>query len=417
MGEAKNKGWAVAMAGLGINLALGIIYTYSILKEAISASIQAQDGRFNWDFANLNDPYAVCCLVNACSVCLAGRVQDKLGPRITAIIGGILTSLGLIWISQSYSLQAWVLGYGVLMGIGLGFSYSSTVPPALKWFPPSKTGMVVGIVVAGFGLAAVYISPLSQFLIARIGVNKTMLTFGISFFVIVCGLGMFLVNPPAGYKPEETTKAKAASSPTAHLVVEDYRPSEVLRTSAFYRLWMMFAIGAGAGLMIIGNVAGMAKQSLGTMAWVVVAVMALGNACGRLVAGIVSDKFGRMPTMIVMMTVQAAMMATLPMVSSTNAFLMLLAAACVGFNYGTNLSLFPSVSKDFFGLKNFGTNYGLIFTAWGVGGFILPKMSQMILADTGSYNTAYIVTMVLLLISAGIGLTIKAPQLVKSSTT
>ncbi|MBI5523113.1 MAG: OFA family MFS transporter [Desulfarculus sp.] len=409
MSEVKNKGWTVTLAGLGINLALGILYTYSIFKEAISASIKAHDGRFTWDLANLNDPYAVCCLMFAFAMIFAGRVQDKLGPRLTAVIGGILTGLGLMWVSLSYSLVTWVLGFGVLMGSGLGFGYASATPPAIKWFSPSKTGMIAGIVVAGFGLASVYIAPLSEFLIARFGLSSSMMIFGAGFLVVVCTLAQFLVNPPAGYKPEgmPAVPKPAAGGPT---YVVDFQPAEVMRTGAFYKLWIMFAIGSGAGLMIIGNVAGMAKQSLGAMAWIVVALMAVGNAGGRVVAGMLSDKIGRMRTVTIMMTAQAAIMVALLILGSANALFMVLAASFVGFNYGTNLSLFPTSTKDFFGMKNFGANYGLVFTAWGVGGFILPKASQMIVAATGTFNAAYLTAAVLLLVSAGISLMTKAPQ-------
>jgi len=408
--QMPNKGWTVARAGLGINLTLGILYSYSIFKEAISVSIKAHDGRFTWDLANLNDPYAVCCLVDAFAVFFAGRLQDKLGPRFTATIGGILTGLGLMCISLSYSLVTWVLGFGVLVGAGIGFGYASAVPPALKWFAPSKTGMIAGIVVAGFGLAPVYIAPLAEFFIGIYGISTSMMIFGAGTLLVVCVLAQFLVNPPAGYQPEgmpEPAKTPAGLTPS---YIVDFQPSEVLRTGAFYKLWLMLAISSGAGLMIIGNVAGMAKQSLGAMAWIGVALMAVGNASGRVVAGVLSDKIGRMRTATIIMVAQSAIMVALLLVGSANAIFMVFAATFVGFNYGANLSLFPASTKDFFGLKNFGANYGLVFTAWGVGGFALPKLSQMIVAATGTFNTAYVTAAILLAISAGLSLITKAPR-------
>ncbi|MFZ5587288.1 MAG: L-lactate MFS transporter [Thermodesulfobacteriota bacterium] len=406
MSQAQNKGWSVTLAGLGINLALGILYTWSIFKESIAASIKAHDGLFTWDLANLNDPYAVCCLAFAATMILAGRVQDKLGPRLTAVIGGILTGLGLMWSSVSYSLISWVLGFGVLTGMGLGFGYASATPPAIKWFAPSKTGLIAGIVVAGFGLASVYIAPLSEFLIASFGLSASMLIFGAAFMLVVCGLAQGLVNPPAGYRPE----GAPAPSQNAATHQRDFAPGEMLKTAAFYKLWIMFAIGSGAGLMIIGNVAGMAKQSLGAMAWVVVALMAIGNAGGRVAAGLLSDRIGRTRTMLLMMGLQALVMFALLLVGSAQAWFVVAAASLIGFNYGTNLSLFPSAAKDYFGLKNFGVNYGLLFTSWGVGGFVLPKLSQMVVAATGSFDAAYLVAGTLLLVSAGLSRFTKAPQ-------
>jgi OFA family oxalate/formate antiporter-like MFS transporter len=408
MNEIKNRGWSVTMAGLGINLALGILYTWSIFKQAIKDSVVAQDGVFNWDIASLNDPFAVCCLMFTVAMVFAGRIQDKLSPRLTAIIGGVLTGAGLIVISQSNTLFAWILGFGVLTGLGLGFGYASATPPAIKWFPASKTGMIAGLVVAGFGLASVYIAPLSNFLIANFGLSQSMLIFGVAFLAVVCILSMFLVNPPDGYVPAEA--APVANTTAAPAVPADnFSPLEMLKTGAFYKLWFMYFIGAGAALIIIGGVAGMAKKSMGDMAWIVVALMAIGNAGGRIVAGMISDKIGRTKTLLIMMSLQAAVIFSLLFIADSEALLLVAAATMVGFNYGTNLSLFPSVTKDYFGLKNFGMNYGLLFSAWGIGGFIFPRISQMIVAQTGTQNTAYLLCSILLVAGALLSLRTSAP--------
>jgi MFS family permease len=408
MQEIKNRGWSVTMAGLGINLALGILYTWSIFKQAIKESVIAKDGVFNWDIASLNDPYAVCCLMFTVAMVFAGRIQDKLSPRVTAVIGGILTGAGLIVISQSNALWAWIMGFGVLTGLGLGFGYASATPPAIKWFPASKTGMIAGIVVAGFGLASVYIAPLSNFLIAKFGLSQSMLIFGIAFLAVVCVLAMFLINPPEGYEPAATgATSQGAAKPAPPI---NYLPTQMLKTVAFYKLWFMYFIGSGAALIIIGGVAGMAKKSMGDLAWIVVALMAIGNAGGRIVAGVVSDKIGRTTTLLIMMSLQAAVIFSLLFIGESEAVLLMAAATMVGFNYGTNLSLFPSATKDYFGLKNFGMNYGLVFSAWGIGGFIFPRVSQMIVANTGSPQTAYIMCSILLMASALMSLTTNAPE-------
>ncbi len=406
MNQIKNLGWRVTMAGLGINLALGILYTWSIFKMTIKESIVAGDGLFNWSLSSLNDPYAVCCLVFAFTMIFAGRVQDRISPRITAVIGGILTGLGLILISFSNAWISWILGFGILMGMGLGFGYASATPPAIKWFPSAKTGMIAGIVVAGFGLASVYIAPLAIFLIDSIGLSQSMLVFGIAFLIIVSALAQFLVNPPEGYvHPEEARKKNDLTAISSI----DFSPGEMLRTPTFYKLWIIFCIASGAGLMIIGGVAGMAKQGMGQMAWVVVALMAVGNASGRVIAGILSDRIGRANTLFIMLIFQSIVIFSLLFIPPAQVTLLVLAAILIGFNYGTNLSLFPSVTKDFFGLKNFGVNYGLVFSAWGVGGFIFPRVSQMIVAYTNSPKMAYILASGLLLIGAVFALMTKSP--------
>ncbi len=410
MSEAvKNKGWSVTCGGLGINLALGILYAWSMFKGAIEKSIKAGgEGAFTWDLSQLNDPYSVCCLVFAFSMILAGKCQDKFGPRITAFMGGIMVGLGLLWISQSSSYISWVLGFGVLAGTGIGFGYSSATPPALKWFPPAKTGLIAGLVVAGFGLAPVYIAPLSEYLINGFGISKAMLVYGIAFIVVVCGLSTFLVNPPAGYVPggAAAQKKKAAAA-------NDVPPSKVMKTLDFWMLWAIYFIGAGAGLMVIGSVAGMAKKSMGSAAFVAVAIMAIGNAGGRVIAGIASDKFGRNATLAGVLIFQALLMlAAIPLVSSqgTSALLIVLLATFIGFNYGANLSLFPSFAKDRWGLKSFGVNYGILFTAWGVGGFVMSRVQQTLTATTGSYTSSLLIAATMLSVGTVLALMLKAPK-------
>jgi nitrate/nitrite transporter NarK len=409
----KRKGWTVVLAGTGINLALGVLYTWSIFKGAIRASIEeGGQGAFAWDLASINDPYAVCCLVFAFAMILAGRCQDRLGPRLTALVGGLLVGLGFVWISQSTSYWSWVLGFGVVAGIGIGFGYSSATPPALKWFPAAKTGMIAGIVVSGFGLASVYIAPLAKYMLGTWGLQTSMLCFGVSFAVVLTLFSLLLANPPDGYLFGEAAakeaKAKQAT-PSTH-VEGDYTPREMMKTVNFYLLWAIYLVGSGAGLMVIGSVAGMAKQSLGEMAFVAVALMAVGNAGGRIVAGVLSDRIGRIRTLLLMLSCQAVLMfVAIPIVGAerASAVLLVILATFIGFNYGTNLSLFPSLTKDFWGLRNFGTNYGIVFSAWGVGGFLMGRLSQMLQASTGSFDLSFIAAGVLLVVGAGLSLTLR----------
>ena len=393
----ENKGWSVTLAGLGINLALGILYTWSVFKLSIKESILAGDGRFTWDIAALNDPYAVCCLVFAFTMIFAGRLQDKFSPRLTTLIGGVLAGMGLVFISQSNALSSWILGFGLCTGMGLGFAYASATPPAIKWFPPSKTGMIAGIVVAGFGLASVYIAPLATYLIKRFGINQAMMILGISFFCIISVLSLYIKNPPKGYVPVETPH-KTTHKRTPIPKTQELTPLQMLKTGTFYRLWFMYFVGAGAGLFIIGGVAILAKESMGELAWAVVAFLAVGNAGGRVVAGILSDHIGRSQTLAIMMLCQALLLVSLLFINHNNAFFIVTIATLIGFNYGTNLSLFPSLTKDHFGLKDFGSNYGLIFSAWGLGGFVFPRLAQMLAAQSGSLDTAYIMTAALLIL-------------------
>ncbi|GAM11672.1 putative MFS-type transporter YhjX [Geobacter sp. OR-1] len=386
-----NKGWQVTLAGLGINLALGVLYAWSIFKGAIKSSIEkGGPDAFQWSLTSINDPYALCCLVFAFGMIVAGKCQDKIGPARTALIGGLLVGSGFTLMSFSNSYAAWVIGFGVLSGAGFGFGYAAATPPALKWFHSSKTGVIAGTVVAGFGLAPVYIAPLASYLLGAYGIPKSMLFLGIGFTALVCVLSFLLVNPPQGYVPAEPAQKADAPKPAAKAVY-NANVSEIIRSPKFYLLWVNFFIGSGAGLMVIGSVAGLAKKSLGPMAFVAVAIMAIGNASGRVVAGILSDKIGRKATLSIMLGFQALLMfAAIPIVGSGSAALLVIAATFIGFNYGSNLCLFPSFAKDLWGFKNYGLNYGALFTAWGVGGFVMGRVSEMLNAQPGGLNKSFI---------------------------
>lgn len=409
----KNRGWAVTFAGTGINLALGVLYTWSIFQAAIKKSIeQGGEGAFNWNPASISDPYAVCCLVFAFSMIVAGKVQDKFGPRLTATIGGALVGAGFLLVSQSTSYAVWVLGFGVLAGAGIGFGYSSATPPALKWFPSSKTGLIAGLVVAGFGLAPVYIAPLASYLLGAFGLQKAMMIFGVAFFVVVSLLASVLVNPPAGFVPVNLNPDDE-KHPVAVTSYPDMSTGNVLRSSQFWKLWVLFFIGSGAGLMVIGNVASMAKASMGEAAFVAVAIMAVGNASGRIIAGVASDVIGRRLALVFFMTLQAINMFLAVYVvgaQGSAALMIVLSATFIGFNYGTNLALFPAYAKTWWGLKSFGTNYGCLMTAWGVGGFVMTRVSSMLVVNTGGYVASFTLAGALLLVSAAIALTLKGPR-------
>jgi MFS transporter, OFA family, oxalate/formate antiporter len=391
--STRTSGWRVALAGLGINLALGVLYTWSLFKGAI-------EKEFGWKGDQLNDPYALCCLVFAFAMILAGRLQDRVGPRITASIGGILVAAGMMLISTTNSYTLWVIGFGILVGTGIGFGYACATPAALKWFPKSKTGLIAGIVVAGFGLAPVYLAPLSETLLKDFGLLKSMLILGILFAVIVIGLAQLLRNPPVGHVPQECSTPLSSVTPIS--APSDLTPGEILSKGSFWLLWVLYFIGAGAGLMVIGSISGMAKKSMGASAFVAVAILAIGNALGRIIAGTLSDKIGRRAALLLVFLIQAALMfLAMAFAGSTSSTITLVTvAALIGANYGANLALFPSIAKDLYGLKNFGMNYGLLFTAWGVGGFVLARVSQMLKSSSGNYNSSFMVAGILLAIGA-----------------
>ncbi len=403
--QSSARGWVVTFAGTGINLALGVLYSWSVIAKSLTND-------WGWTASKASLPYAVACGVFAIVMVFAGRAQDKVGPRIVATLGGVCAGTGLIISSfaSEASILPIVIGFGLLVGSGMGLGYASATPPAVKWFPPHKKGMITGLVVAGFGLASVYISPLTNTLLKTFGINKSFLTLGIAFFITIVLLSQLLKNPPAGYVPANMPKPAGSAKNISQKY--EYEWHEMLRTPQFYLLWLMYAFASFAGLMIIGHMAKISTLQLPgvELGFILVAILAVGNAGGRIVAGLVSDKLGRTRTMLLVFISQAAVLLLFSRFSTTA--LLILGAAAVGFNYGANLSLFPSATADFFGTKNLGVNYGLVFTAWGVGGVFGGMVAGKIVDITASYNMAFAAAAVLCLCASGLTFVTKAPKII-----
>ncbi len=405
--SAARRGWIVTLAGLGINLALGVLYSWSVIAKTLTAE-------WGWSAGAASLPYAVAVGVFALTMVFAGRAQDRFGPRVIATLGGALTGAGLIVVGFAGpdQLPLVVLGFGVLAGAGIGLGYAAATPAAVKWFPPERKGLITGLVVSGFGLASVYIAPLTSILLGGAGVSTTFFVLGGSFLVITVGLAQLLADPPPGYNPAAPVKIAAvagASESPSSTEAHHYDWREMVRTRQFVLLWLMYACSAFAGLMIIGHMAKIAAEQLAgvELGFVLVAVLAIGNAAGRIVAGIVSDRIGGLKTMFGVFAFQAVLMLLLPRADAP--VTLAVAASFVGFCYGANLSLFPSTTAGFFGTKHLGVNYGLVFTAWGVGGVFGSMSAGSIVDTTGSYATAYAVAAVLCVLAAGLSLITKPP--------
>ncbi len=402
----KNHGVRVTTAAVVINLALGILYTWSVVSKEIPAA-------WGWQEDDKSLPYAVACLMFALMMVPAGKLQDKFGPRLVATFGGILVGVGMILASLTTNHWGYVIGFGLLAGSGIGFGYASATPPAVKWFPASRTGLIAGIVVSGFGLASVYAAPLSKWLIATFGVPHAILTLGIAFLIVVVAAAQFLTAPPKGYVPVGTGVVAAKSASASKK--EDFTATEMLGTPQFYLLWFLYACGAGAGLMVIGKLSVLAATQAGVqLGFVLVAALAIGNGGGRILAGTLSDKLGRKPTLIGCFVMQAALMLLLTMATQGSPLAsvpaLIVISALIGANYGANLSLFPSVTKDYYGLKNFGVNYGLIFTSWGVGGFLLSMLAGTLYKWYNTFSYSCYVAGVLLLLAALLTFVLKPPH-------
>jgi OFA family oxalate/formate antiporter-like MFS transporter len=301
------------------------------------------------------------------------------------------------------------LVFGVVGGIGIGLGYSATTPPSIKWFPPQKKGLITGIVVSGVGIAAVYIGPLTEYLLAHNTIPRTFLCLGIGAIVIIAILSQFVSNPPPGYKPAGAVAPGSGSAKPAVVARADVDWPGMLRTPQFYVLWAMFIMSASAGLMIIAHVGIIAKEQA-AMKWgfMPIAMLAVFNTAGRVISGYVSDRIGRRNTMLLAFGLQAVNMFLFSRYNTPA--LVMFGAAFTGICYGAIFTLMPASTADFYGLKNLGVNYGMLFTAFGVAGVCGPLLAGRIRDLSGAYSTAFVVSGVLLILGAGLSLFLKAPK-------
>ncbi|MHA2229929.1 MAG: L-lactate MFS transporter, partial [Candidatus Thorarchaeota archaeon] len=370
-------------------------------------------GAYTWTALLTQLPFAAGLASFALFMIAAGRWQDRVGPRKVATIGGILLGLGYI-LAFLVDIVAggdevigtiWlIITYGIIGGAGIGFAYVCPIAALVKWFPDKK-GTITGIAVAGFGAGALVFGYVEDYLLQLYGVPTTaavgmpFMILGIVYLVLVILGSQVLSNPPEGWLPEGYTPPPT----TADGAGLDIMPGQMVRTGTFWVLWLMFVFAATAGLMTLGNVksAGLAIDPL-TDAVILVGVMSLLNAAGRIVWGAVSDKLGRENTMILMFTVLAIGMfafAVATITPGTTWLVIMAIASLIGFCFGGNFALFPSATADFWGSKNVGKNYGVVFTAYGIAGITGALVAGPIVDATGSYYMAFIVTGVLAIIA------------------
>lgn len=396
------RGWIVTFAAFGANLVLGTLYAWGVMGKALVTD-------WGWTRADASLPFTASTIAFAIMMIFAGRMQDKIGPKLVVFLGGLMLGLGLILSAVAKSPLLMLITFGVVGGIGIGLGYSATTPPSIKWFPPQKKGLISGIVVAGVGLAAVFMAPLTaKLLSATESIPQTFVILGIGAILFVFLMSLIISNPPAGYVPPAASSAPGAKK-TPAAPRRDLDWPEMLRTRAFWQLWLTMILAAAAGLMIISQVALIAKSHGIEAGAKFVVVVAIFNTLGRLLSGFVSDKIGRTYTMALFFSLQAVNMFCFHLYTTEG--WLLFGAAFAGICYGPVFTLFPSATADFYGIKNLGVNYGLVFTSFGVAGTIGPILSAA-LADrnNGLYDTAYMVCAVMLIAAVILALITKAPK-------
>jgi len=380
----KNR-WFVVLGALFIQVSLGAIYIYSVFKPALKNQFP------DWSATDLVLPSQAVLAFFALSMVVSGRIQDRIGPKITSMAGAFLLLAGMFVAAKAQTLEQFVFGFGVLGGIGIGAAYVCPIATCVKWFP-DKRGLVTGLAVAGFGAGGLVFVPLASYFIATIGVMAALFYLGLIYFcAIVIGAQLMRV-PPAGYCPDGWN---APAVPVTQKI--DFTAKEMVKTRQFGILWLTYFIGCTAGLLVIMNIvniwqsvsiAGITKNagvvlapafaeilSAGAVAVMAVSIL---NSLGRIVWGRISDKLGRKKTLMSIFTLCAVAMLILG--SLVNFWSFVVVVSMIGFCFGGFLALYPVITADYFGVKSVGGNYGLMFSAYGAGGLLGPWLAPQLIS-------------------------------------
>jgi len=409
--------WVICLAGTGINICLGVLYSWSIFVVPLIAKFgpgtEVNSAAFSR--ANLSWVFTASIFTFALVMVYAGRLQDRIGPKAVTMIGAGIMATGFILTSFVSSVPAIFLTYGVIGGAGVAFGYVTPVVTTIKWFPDKK-GLTVGITVAGFGFGAFVFTPIAVKLIKTVGVSSAFLYLGFIFLIVIMALAQILRVPPPGYKPEGWTPP--APKPGA-AKARDYTPGEMIKTGTFWTLWLAFVGNAGVGLMVISLIAPYAKtlgMSAETAAYLI-GFLSIANGFGRIIAGFMSDAMGRATAMIVIFAVTTATVIAIPYMANTTVGLAVGLMVC-GAAYGANFALFPAATAEYFGTKNLGVNYASVFTAWGIAGVIGPQSKAAMLRSypkdvagrLDAYNAGFKIAAALGILAVVMALMIKPPK-------
>ncbi|MDY0241129.1 MAG: OFA family MFS transporter [Rhodospirillaceae bacterium] len=376
--------WLILIASLVVNICIGSAYAWSVYQKPLMNVLQSST-------SDTSLAFTISLSVIPLAMIAAGKIQDNYGPKLVILTGGIIFGLGMLATGFCTSLTTLYLTYGVLGGAGIGTVYACTVANTVKFFP-DKRGLASGLVVAGFGSGAVLIAPLSSLLIERYDVLTTFKALGISYAVLIAICVMFIKTAPADYRPAGwAPPAPAGGGAAAVSVNKDWR--QMLTDPMFYVLFGIYVIGTVSGLMFIGHASPIAQEVIKVtpaVAAAAVGFMALANSGGRIFWGWTSDKIGRYNALFVMLIVEGIGMLAMTQVTTYVPFVVILMLVVLCF--GGIMGCFPSITADAFGPKNLGMNYGIIFIAYGIAGFIGPRLASRVKEmNNGDYTMAFLI--------------------------
>jgi len=397
--------WLIVIGAILIQLCLGAIYAWSVFRIPLQQAIS--DGGLGLTPSQATLPFSLVLIFFAIATIIGGRWQDKAGPKLVATVGGIVLGAGMLIAAFSKSFIWLTIGYGVISGLGIGFTYVCPVATGIKWFP-DKRGLITGLSVAGFGAGALIVAPVARTLIDGVGVFTTLAILGIGFLCVIVISSQILRNPPSGWKPEGWTPPEKTQ-----MTRQDFGPGEMLSSLSFYLVWIIYFVGCLAGLMIIAQTSPIGQELVGLtpkVAAIAVGTLAIFNAIGRIFWGRLSDMLGRKKTLFLMLLINGVAILLYNTIAVFPIYYWI-GIYIVGLCFGGYLAIFPAITADFYGTKNIGINYGLVFTAYGVGGLLGTLFAPRVLEITKSYSMAFTVTGILCLLGAVIAIISRPPGL------
>ena len=407
MKNLDKKRWVVLAASCLINLCIGSIYAWSVFAAPLGAKLTELLGH-PVTAADLAIVFTVANAVGPITMISGGFINDRLGPRGVLLVGGGMFGVGMMLSGLATSVGGLIVTYGLVLGLGLGMAYGATISNSVKFFPDKK-GLVGGIATATYGLSSVLIPPVANALIQRVGVSSSFLILGGVFLAVILVSSIFVVKCPQGYAPQGYVPAQRAAGGPA-----DKNWKQMLSDPVFYVMIVMLTCGAFSGLMITSQASPMAQSITGmsaALAATAVSVLALFNAAGRIVAGTLSDRFGRIAVLRGAFVLEMIGLGLLFLTGTGNTLLFMVAVSCIGLCFGALMGVYPGFTADRFGLRNNSVNYGIMFIGFAVAGYFGPTVCRSILGSTGAYSSAFLIAMGLS--AAGIVLSVVFSSLVK----
>lgn len=385
--DLKRKRWIVLIASCLVNLCIGSMYSWSVFAYPMAAHLSELTGTV---IASLAIVFTVANSVGPITMISGGTINDKLGPRWVIFAGGIFFGGGMILSGFAASVTTLVLSYGLGCGLGMGLVYGCTISNSVKFFPDKK-GLAGGIATASYGLSSVLMPPIANALIEAVGVTLTFKILGAAMLIIICIAAFFITQCPPGYKPEGWTPPPPA---TGIKPVENKNWRGMLKDPIFYIMILMLTCGAFSGLMVISQASPVAQNMIGMSAATAasaVAVLALFNAGGRVIAGLISDKIGAVNTLSIFFVISVIGLATLYFSSTGMVAQFYIAVSLIGICFGSIMGVFPGFTASQFGSKNNSVNYGIMFIGFAIAGYFGPTIMSKAYSSDGMYQSAFII--------------------------